>query len=236
MQASDNKWAFFRAQHIDLDGGEMIPYWMGNPAPKAGHCYTYLNNLTLSNGGRVESDVAVWAGNQPSSESGEWNVRGTSPSRFDSPVMFLDTGSYNEFIVRVSDVTGGEEADFTMSKAISAFAGYMNVDIAKQGQGTMELTGTIGLSATNCVNVYAGVVKLGASGVTDAGAQRFKLCGGALESGDFTTNSVGLLKIEARGDHTNRIVLGENSLMQFPDCTGVAWSGAEGSVCCVKRT
>ena len=227
QSSKGNKWGIFRNQRIDLDGGEFLPSWMMNP--NSAHCYTYLNNLTLSNGGRVTGDVAVWAGNQPNSESGEWNVRGTEPSFFDSPVMFLDksNGTYNEFRIRVSDVTGDAAADFTMTKAITANTGYTNVDIGKCGQGTMELDGTIALASGNYVNVYAGTVKLGASGVTDDSHQGFRLSGGAIESGDATTNTVGALKITARG---GRIILGANSVLQFADCSGENWAAQPGSI------
>ena len=216
-----NHWAIYRAQDIFLDGGVFEPAFLWNAS--ASSCYTYVNNITLRNGARIQGYVNMWAGIGGSDDpKPHWFVTGTSPSFCDIPVQFVGESSatkYHEFILDVEDTTGDDTADFSFLKRVEVLSSNPQFSLGKFGDGIAEAK--TAFSVPKGVNIYGGAFRLGASDVANAGTLKFTLDGGALAAAAGTANSLGALTVGANG---GGIALGTGATLSFADSSATEWT------------
>ncbi len=216
-----NHWAIYRAQDIFLDGGVFEPAFLWNAS--ASSCYTYVNNITLRNGARIQGYVNMWAGIGGSDDpKPHWFVTGTSPSFCDIPVQFVGESSatkHHEFILDVEDTTGDDTADLSFLKRVEVLSSNPQFSLGKFGDGIAEAK--TAFSVPKGVNIYGGAFRLGASDVANAGTLKFTLDGGALAAAAGTANSLGALTVGANG---GGIALGTGATLSFADSSATEWT------------
>ena len=90
----------------------------------------------------------------------------------------------------------------------------------------MEIQDTI--DVIHGIEIFGGAFKLAGSGLTDASAQKFTLCGGTLEAAEDTENACGPLAITER---LGAIKLGAGAKLTFADSSAETWpTGRENKV------
>ena len=179
---------------------------------------TYLDNLTLRNGGIVDGK-AVRVGHQPSSV---WKVEGNAPAAFAQSISLLARSGNDPLEMKfdVADVTGDADVDFTFGGDILLFknSNYQNVTVVKTGAGTMRVNGVTNFDK-NPTKIRRGLWMLGGTGTMNEN-QSLVLDGGGLACAAGTTNSVGSLTVSQSG----RIVLGSGCEINFADSSSATWA------------
>lgn len=178
---------------------------------------TYLDNLTIRNGGVVDGK-AVRVGNQDSSI---WKVDGNAPATYAQSISLLARSSASADVTfDVADVTGDADVDFTFEGNILLFknVNYQNVTVVKSGAGTMRVNGITNFDKKP-TQIRGGLWMLGGTGTMNAN-QSLVLDGGGLACAAGTTNSVGILTVSQSG----RIVLGAGCEINFADSSSATWA------------
>lgn len=181
---------------------------------------TYLDNLTIRNGGVVDGK-AVRVGNQDSSI---WKVDGNAPATYAQSISLLARSSASADVTfDIADVTGNADVDFTFEGDILLFknTSYQNVTVVKSGAGTMRVNGVTNFDKKP-TQIRGGLWMLGGTGTMNAN-QSLVLDGGGLACAAGTTNSVGVLTVSQPG----RIVLGAGCEINFAGSSSASW--AEGA-------
>ena len=140
-------WEMSEREKLVIDGGRFRASPLV-PTPRTSS--VYLNDVTLSNGGRLTD-------NPPRTGyylSPVWSVRGETPSRIDAGLGIVghgaDANGNNDRTITfdVSDVTGDVRPDlFIAGPLFYSNSQWINAQVAKSGAGTLRHEGTFSVSS-----------------------------------------------------------------------------------------
>lgn len=159
---------------------------------------SYMSRVTFADGGEVDGDYPVWAGQYC---NGYWAVRGSRPAVLSAGLAVTSDekpGSKVEF--DVENVTGDGEADFISTGALTTYNEAKRMPVlVKKGVGTW-LIGKACTTLYNPIRIEGGEVLLGCADAApssgcDVGG--IELAGGTLAAGASLANNVCGLRVTA---------------------------------------
>ena len=204
-------WELSDNEKLVIDGGR----YRASPlvsSPRASN--VYLNNVTLSNGGRLTD-------NPPRTgyyKSPVWAVHGETPSRIDAGLGIVGheataSGSNDRTITfDVSDVTGDVRPDlFISGRLYYSNSQWINAQVAKSGAGTLRHEGAFSVSSFPLL-IQAGVWETTSNEAFAAGCD-IQFGDGTWSVADGCSETIRTLVL-TNGTH-GRLVLGAGANVNF---------------------
>ena len=173
---------------------------------------TYMNNVTLKNGGVLGGTMPFRVGYLSLARIG---VSGTAPSYVSKGMHLVNAGGMT-LTLDVEDATEDSATDLGLTGSLTDLSGYAGLPLIKAGDGTASLGADNSFSGT--VTVNAGTLALGADSALDSNT--ITLNGGGLDMG-VVSNTVGTLTVGASG---GTLVPGTGTLL-FADSSAISWTG-----------
>ena len=211
-------------QTINIAGGSYLFNDSGNNIYNNTRGYTftdYLGHVVYSDGGRSVGDTPYLGQVSYTSIIPSITVTGTEP-------CFSDNGwnicqSYTDatpgtFQLKVADVTGNADVDFTIGGAVKN-AGGSAMTLVKSGAGTVLFTAENQMNAAYPIEINEGTVMFGRSGCFNAD-QTYALNGGSLAFAANTTNVLASVSLS----ETSGLVLADGASVTIGDCSAQTWA------------